>query len=661
MKVRYIVFVLVALCLFGHTEDASCQQNARIRKAIEEFNAGHYATAVTKLKNSYQSARPEERAELIFMVGLCYRRTNLPALAEQWFNLAISRGFQDPIVHLYLGDAKRMRENWAEAREEYTKFIERAPNDPRGQNGIRSIDFAIAAKEAESSYEVTNARFFNAPRLSDFGPVFASDDYSVVYFTSSRDAATGKDINSVTGEKFTDIFVSRQDRRGAWSQPVPIEGDVNTEFDEAVGSFSPDYQTMYFTRCQTHPNKSYGCQILAAQLVNGRWTRERVIEISHDTIIVAHPAISPDEMTLYFVSDMNGGQGGKDIWKVTRNNISDNWGRPVNLGSEINTSGDEMFPWVHPDGTLYFSSDGHIGLGGLDIFKAKEENGRWTVENMGAPINSASDDFGITFKAETEEGFFTTSRDNTSRNRSVDNIFAFSLPPLSLTLTGIVIDEKTQAPLSNTAVTVLTSDGITDEVQTSADGTFRLTLRPNIDYVFIARRDNYLNGRERESTRGIERNRTFNITIPLTSIAEPIEIPNIMYDFGRWELRPESMVFLDMLVQTLNDNPDITIEIGSHTDSRGSEELNLTLSQRRAQSVVDYLIEKGISSNRVSARGYGKSLPKVVDAQMATQHTFLRAGMALTDDYINSIVDPNEQEIAHGFNRRTDFRVIRTE
>ena len=656
MKIRNIVFGFMAFCLLLPFQGYS-QQSNRLRKAYEEFYAGHYSTAANMLRNAYSSAKREEQAEVLFKIGVCYRRTNSPALAEQWLSRALGRGYQDPIIHLYLGDAKRMREKWVEAREEYLKFRERAPNDRRAEDGIRSCDFAIAAMESGNGYEVVPMRFFNS-RQSDFVPVYGSDDYSVVYFTSSRDAATGKNINAVTGEKFTDIFISRQDRKGAWSQPVPIEGEVNTEYDEAIGSFSPDFQTMYFTRCRTHPNRAFGCQILTAQLVNGRWTRERVIDISHDTIVVAHPAISPDELTLYFVSDMPGGQGGKDIWMVTRNNLSsENWSRPENLGPAINTPGDEMFPWVHPDGTLYFASNGHVGLGGLDIFKAKDENGRWVVENMGYPINSPSDDFGITFQAETETGFFTSSRSNT--NRYVDNIMQFSLPPLSFNLIGLVIDDKTESPIPNATVTVLSSDGITDEMQTANDGTFRMTLRQNIDYAFIASRENYLNGRERESTRGFDRSRNFNITIPLTSVAQPIEIPNIFYDFARWELRPESMVSLDILVQTLVDNPQISIEIGSHTDSRGSEEVNQTLSQRRAQSVVDYLIQRGIASNRLRARGHGKSTPKVVDAQMAAQHTFLRSGMALTEEYINSLQSDDEQEIAHTFNRRTDFSVIR--
>jgi peptidoglycan-associated lipoprotein len=655
MKVRNIVFVLTAVCLLSPLR--SYGQNTRIRKAYEEFNAGYYSSAADMLRKAYSASKvKEEQADMLFKMGECYRLINEPKRAELWYDKAIKRGYQNPIVHLYLGEAKKMNQKYAEAKEEFTKYKEKAPGDRRGDDGVRSCDIALSSIENGTGYVVENMKFFNS-RQGDFSPAFASDDYSVVYFTSSRDAATGKNISAVTGEKFSDIFVSRQDRKLAWSQPVPIEGDVNTEFDEGMCSFTPDFRTMYFTRCRNSNNKAWGCQILSAQFVNNRWTNVKTIEIAADSVVIAHPAIAPDEMTLYFVSDMPGGQGGKDIWKVTRNGVSDNWGRPENLGPTINTPGDEVFPYVHPDGTLYFSSDGHIGLGGLDIFKAREEGGRWTVENMGYPINSWADDFGITFQAETEEGYFSSSR----TIRGDDDIYMFKLPPLSFTLRGIVRDEKTEQPLPDANVQVIGTDGTNIVIPTNNDGTFRHTLKPGTDYVFNASKQGYLNGKERETTKGLDRSKELPIVINLTSIARPIELPNILYDFNRWDLRPESMVALDGLVETLGDNPTITIELGSHTDSRGTNADNEILSQRRAQSVVDYLIEKGIAPDRLTAKGYGEEVPKVVDEIMATQYSFLRNGVTLTETYINSLPTRDEQEIAHQLNRRTEFRVLRTD
>ncbi len=656
MNIRTIVFVLSAVCLLAPVR--SYGQNAKIKKANEEFAAGHYSSAADMLRNAYKSAKgKEEQADVLFKIGECYRLINEPNRSESWYVKAVNKGYQNPVVHLHLGEAKKMNQKYAEAKEEFKKYKEKVPNDRRADDGIKSCDIALAWIESGNGYQVENMKFFNS-RQNDFSPAYASDDYSTVYFTSSRDAATGKSINAVTGEKFSDIFMSKVDRKGTWSQPVPIEGDVNTEFDEGMCSFTPDFQTMYFTRCKNSNNKAWGCQILSAHLVNGKWTKEKVIDIAGDSVVIAHPAIAPDELTLYFVSDMPGGQGGKDVWKVTRASTGDNWGAPQNLGAEINTSNDEMFPYVHSDGTLYFSSSGHIGLGGLDIFKVRDEDGNRKVENMGYPINSPADDFGITFKAETESGFFSSSR----TNKGDDDIFYFTLPPLAFNLIGVVKDEKTEKVLPEATVKVISSDGsITYELPTDKDGMFKVTLKANTDYVFIASKQGYLNGKERESTKGLDRSKDFNITILLTSIARPIEIPNIFYDFAKWDLRPESMVALDKLVETLNDNPNITIELSSHTDSRGTDADNQVLSQKRAQSVVDYLIEKGIAKNRLTAKGYGESQPKVVDEKLAAQYSFLRNGVTLTEDYINSLPTKDDQEIAHQINRRTEFRVLRTD
>ena len=654
MKIRNIVFILIAVFLLTPLQGYG--QNNKLKKAYEEFNAGHYSSASDMLRKAYNSAKNnEERADVLFKIGECYRLTNKPKSAEVWYKKAVGKGYPNPIIYLRLGDAKKMLEKYAEAKEEFKKYKEKAPGDRRGDDGIKSCDIALQSIESGNGYQVENMKPFNS-RKNDFSPAYASDDYSTVYFTSSRDAATGKNINAVTGEKFSDIFMSRVDRKNVWSQPVPIEGDVNTEFDEGMCSFTPDFKTMYFTRCRNSNNKAWGCQIVSAQLVNGKWTKEKVIEIAGDTAVIAHPAISPDELTLYFVSDMPGGQGGKDIWKVTRGGVNDNWGRPENLGASINTPGDEMFPYVHPDGTLYFSSNGHIGLGGLDIFKAREENGKWTVENMGYPINSPADDFGITFQAEEERGFFSSSRTQTGD----DDIYTFTLPPLSFTLTGLVIDEKTEQPLPAATVKILSIDGVI-EMPTNNDGTFKHNLKSGTDYVFTASKQGYLSGKERETTKGHDRNKNFTVTIPLTSIARPIEMRNINYDFARWDLLPESLVALDDLVEKLNDNPNITIELSSHTDSRGSDADNQILSQKRAQSVVDYLIEKGIAADRLTAKGYGKSAPKVVDEQLAAQHSFLRNGVTLTEAFINSLPSSDDQEIAHRYNRRTEFRVLRTD
>jgi peptidoglycan-associated lipoprotein len=388
------------------------------------------------------------------------------------------------------------------------------------------------------------------------------------------------------------------------------------------------------------------------------WSEPKNIGILPDSVVAAHPALSPDQLTLYFVSDISGGFGGKDIWKATRSAAGDAWSKPENLGPDVNTNGNELFPFLRSDGNLYFASDGLIGMGGLDIFRAVPQSDEsWVVTNMKAPINSSADDFGIAFENENERGIFSSTR----KGRGNDELYTFEFPPLKFNITGLVKDEKTGTPITGSTVLLIASDGNNLQAETGAGGDFRFALKPEVDYIFLAQKNGYLNGKEKETTKGQERSRDFMVTILLTAIDKPIELPNIFYDFNKWDLRPESMVSLDKLVETLNDNETVTIELMSHTDSRDTEEYNKDLSQKRAQSVVQYLIEKGIAPDRLSAKGYGESSPKVVDAAIVAQSPFLRSGAALTEAYINSLANDEQKEIAHQINRRTEFRVLRTD
>jgi peptidoglycan-associated lipoprotein len=328
------------------------------------------------------------------------------------------------------------------------------------------------------------------------------------------------------------------------------------------------------------------------------------------------------------------------------------------MGPDINTAGDELFPYMRNENTLYFSSDGLIGMGGLDIFKATAQpDGSWTVQNMRAPINSSADDFGIAFENENEKGIFSSTR----KGRGNDELYSFEFPPLKFNVTGLVKDEKTGTAIQGSTVQLIASDGSNLQAETGAGGDFKFALKPDVDYIFLASKRGYLNGKEKETTKGQEKSRDFMVTILLTAIDMPIELPNIFYDFNKWDLRPESMVSLDKLVETLTDNPNVTIELMSHTDSRDTEAYNQELSQKRAQSVVQYLIEKGIEPERLSAKGYGESSPKVVDTAISAQSPFLKTGATLSEQYINSLSGEEQKEIAHQINRRTEFRVLRTD
>lgn len=656
---RNITFIIIIITAVFNTLSVDAQKRRdREQRADAVFDAGGYYAAIDLYKNAYNKTRDRnKRNEIVFKIAECYRIIGEPRQAEIWYRKVINRDMQDPVIYLRYGEMLMMRENYAEAAEQFKRYKELVPDDPRGETGLRSCHLAVQWLESPTNYVIEEMRYFNS-RQRDFSPAFSEDDYNTVLFTSTRDAATGKATHTATGESFTDIFVVRQDRKGKWSLPVPVGGELSSESDDGTPSVSHDFSMLYFTRCPKGKNEKLGCQIFMSRKSGLDWSSPQKIKIADDSVVVAHPAISPDNLTLYFASDMPGGYGEKDIWKVKRENEGADWSEPVNLGEDINTPGDEMFPYVHPDGTLYFSSNGRIGLGGLDIYKAtQEETGRWMVENMKPPINSSADDFGIVFEHETERGYFSSNR----KGRGNDEIYSFHLPPLKFNINGIVRDEKTNRLIQGASVKSIGSDGLTVEAVTTAEGSFRFMLNPNADYVFIASMQGYLNGRERETTKGLEKSTDFNTVIYLSPVDQVIELPNIFYDFAKWDLRPESMVSLDKLVETLNDNPNITIELMSHTDSRGTEQDNIILSQRRAQSVVDYLISKGIAIDRLQAKGYGESSPKVVDDKTIQEYEFLKTGQVLTEDFINSLPTQEAREKAHQINRRTEFMVIRTD
>ncbi len=631
-------------------------QSRRLERAERAYNAGEYYEAIDLYREAYSAVSDRDlRTEIVFQIARCYMKVSDIRQTENWFRRAITRNFDNPEVYWYYGEALKMNEKYEEAIEQFKIFKELVPDDPRAETGIESSRLAMQWMENPTPYEITEVNFFNS-RESDYSPAFANGDYTLVYFTSSR---KGKENSrhGATGQYFANIYESRKDRQGRWSTPSLLD-NINSEFEEGTPSLNQSYTEMYFTSCKAVRRRNNGCQIYQTTRSGDRWGNPEVIDLAPDTLVAAHPAISPDELTLYFVSDMPGGIGGKDIWKVTRSSINSPWGTPVNLGPEINTAGDEVFPYVHPDGTLYFSSNGHPGMGGLDIFRAaRKEDGGWFVQNMGYPINSPADDFGIVFENDVERGFFSSNRGR----RSIDNIFSFYLPPLMFNVDGIVRDTDTEDILSGSTVKMVGSDGTITEVNTGDKGDFRFMLRPNVDYVFLASKDGYLTNKRGLTTRGVESSKDFSITIEIQSFEKPIELPNIFYDFARWDLRPESMVALDELVEILNDNPHITIELASHTDSRGGAAFNMELSQKRAQSVVDYLIENGISPERLVPVGYGKSRPRTIDERLESLYPFLPSGTVLTEDFIELLPTEEQKEAAHQINRRTEFEVLSTD
>jgi peptidoglycan-associated lipoprotein len=589
------------------------------------------------------------------MIGECYRLVNDPKNSETWYKLAVKSSYSKPEAQFWLAESIKKNGKYPQAIEEFKKYKQIAPSDSRADQAIRACELAVEWMRNPEAYKVEELKEI-VSKEADFSPAYGRDDFSLIYFTSSRDDAAGNKTHGATGQAFTDIFESRIDKKSKWSTPVPVEG-INSESEEGTPSFSSDYKELFFTRCEAGKREKKGCIIMSSKRTGDSWSEPKNTGILPDSVVAAHPSISPDGTELYFVSDISGGYGKKDIWKVTRTG-GGAWSKPVNLGPDINTPGDELFPYVRVDGTLYFASDGQIGMGGLDIFRARPQpDGSWTIQNLKPPINSFADDFGIAFEGETERGIFSSTR----KGRNNDELYLFELPPLKFNITGLVKDEKTGGPITSSRIELIASDGNSLQAETGTGGDFKFALKEDVDYIIVASKKGYLKGKDKETTKGQEKSRDFMVTILLTPIDNPVELPNILYDFGKWDLRPESMVSLDKLVETLNDNSNVTIELMSHTDSRDTEAYNQDLSQKRAQVVVQYLIEKGIEAERLSPKGYGESAPKTVDKLIATQNSFLKEGMVLSEQVINSLANEEQKEIAHQINRRTEFRVLRTD
>ncbi len=654
---KRLIFFFILLIIAG-MQDLPAQKR-KSERAYASYKAGEYYDAIDQFKDAYSKSKKADKAtrtELGFMVAECYRLTNDPKNAETWYRLAVKSSFSKPEAQYWLAESLKKDGKYQQAVEEFKKFKQIAQADSRADQEIRACELSLDWQRNPEAYKVDELKDLNS-KESDFSPAYGRDDFGIVYFTSAREDAMGSKTHGATGQSFTDIFESRLDKKGKWSTPVPVEG-LDSDSEDGTPCITANYKDIYFTRCEAGKREKKGCVIMNSKLNGDKWSEPKNIEILPDSLVAAHPALSSDGLTLYFVSDMAGGYGSKDIYVVTRSGEGDPWSKPRNLGPDINTSGDEVFPYVRSDGTLYFASDGHIGMGGLDIFKAKAQpDGSWIVANMKYPINSFADDFGIAFEDGNERGIFSSTR----KGRGNDDLYSFELPPMRFNVTGLVKDEKTGAPITGSVVQLIASDGSNLQAETGTSGDFKFALKQDVDYIFLASRRGYLNGKERETTKGQEKSRDYMVTILLTAIDKPIELPNIFYDFGKWDLRPESMVSLDKLVETLTDNPNVTIELMSHTDSRDTEEYNLDLSQKRAQSVVQYLIEKGIDPARLSPKGYGESSPKVVDTAIAAQNPFLKQGTALTEQYINSLATDEQKEVAHQINRRTEFRVLRTD
>lgn len=646
----YVLFLLIVSSLY------SCK-STKLSDAEEKQRIGEYYEAAAIYRKVYTKTSPKKRdlrGYIAYRMAECNRLINNTAKATSAYMNAIRYDYPDSTVYLRMGQMLQKTGRYPEAIKNYDIYMENDPSNLLAINGIQGCELAPGWKKNPTRYEVRRMDKFNS-RRGEFSPMLAGDKYDQLYFASSRSKDKDAKVSAITGQNNNNLFLVKQDEKGAWLAPVELEDEVNTEYDEGTPSFSPDGNTMYYTYCAQDPEGPRTAEIYISTRSSAKWGKGTRATIVKDSVTaLGHPSISPDGKYLYFVSDAVGGFGGKDIFRARV--AGNDFGPMENLGEEINTPGDEMFPYVRDSVTLYFASNGHPGMGGLDLFKATQDStGKWKVENLGAPINSMADDFGITFAGKEERGFFCSNRNDA---RGYDHIYSFERPTITIFIEGIVNDVD-EYPIEDATVRIVGKDGLNVKVPVKKDGTYRVELERDIRYVMMASARGYLNQNYELHTGPEEKNETYIVDFFLSPISKPVVIDNIFYDFDKATLRPESKKALDEMIKMLNDNPNVTIELGAHTDRKGTDQYNERLAQRRAQSVVDYLIAGGIEAARLEAKGYGESVPKTINKKMAKQFDFLKEGDVLTEEFILAL-PPEQQEIADQINRRTEFKVLRT-
>ena len=656
-KNLYLIMIgVVSMFLTG------CGADQALKKGDKFYAMGEYFDAANQYKKAYSQTPAKERqqrGQRALKMAECYRRINYTQKAIAAYNNAIRYKQTDSMTYLYLAQQLMKNAQYKEAEKQFQTALDSMGNNASTElrtlatTGLRSAQKAPEWKKEGSDYTIKRENLFNS-RRADYSPVLGGEDNDRLFFTSTRNQAKGDELSGITGTKNADIFYSQKDDKGKWQRPEVIDTELNTDWDEGACCLSPDGRTMYLTQCKTDPDYPRFATIVTSQRSDAAWSKATELKMTNDTLSTfAHPAVSPDGQWLYFVSDMPGGMGGYDIWRVrlTTNGV----GGVENVGAPINTAGDEKFPTFRPNGDLYFSSDGHEGMGGLDIYIAKPNSNGWRIEHPGFPLNSQGDDFGMTFEGMKNQGFFSSNRGD---GKGWDHIYSFYNPEIIQTVKGWVY-EQDGYELTQAVVYMVGNDGTNMKLSVKGDGSFTQEIKAGVDYVLLGTCKGFLNHQEHIKVGPVKKSEEYVLQFPLASITAPVLIDNIFYDFDKATLRPESASALDELVVLLKENPNVTIELSAHTDYKGSAEYNKRLSQRRAESVVKYLTEHGIENERLTPVGYGKEMPKMIRKKVAERYPFLKENDVLTEEYVKTLKE-DEQEQCNQLNRRTEFRVLRT-
>lgn len=675
---KRLLFTINIILLFVLAVNAQeFHKTKKTLKADIVYETNELLKALEIYKDAYSKAESkQEKAYIMFQRAQIQRMTLEYKKAASRYKSAIQKGYSDPIAIYYYATMLQTVMKYDEALVQYKIYSEKVPNDSLTEMGIKSCEVSSAWMKSPTRYQIENLKKINS-REGDFSATYGNAQGTEVVFTSGRKRDGFSKISKVTGDYYTSIFEVYQDRAKKWEEIKPLNDTINSKYDDGSPSFSSDYTSMFFTRCRTIKGVYLGCQIYEGKRKPGEFfMSSEYVPLVADSLSVGQPSISQDGKTLYFASDMPGGIGGRDIWKVERESAGGTFGEPINMGPTINTVGNELYPNIRENGMLYFASDYHPGMGGLDIFRAIPKGDAWVIYNMKFPINSSADDFAITFKSESEDGMFTSSRKITEipngeedpivvKSRGKDDIYAFVLPVMEFSLTGIISDVSTEDFINEAVVEVYGDDGSEMTIKTGSEGRFKYMLKKDVDYIYLIKKEGYLHGKGKVSTMDLDDSKHFKQDIKIAEIGAPIELRNTFYEFGKWALTEDSKTELGALVTILNENPNITIELGAHTDMIGDPASNITLSQKRAQSVVDFLITNDINADRLTAKGYGETAPQTISEKAAVGTPF-KVGDVLSPDFVESLTAEDDektkelQEKANQINRRTEFKVLST-
>jgi len=711
MNKRHI-FTLILVSLISFT--AFAQKQSKTEKADESFYAKQYTIAIDLYKKAYADVKlnRQERDRILFQESECYRlMDNKPQAMKVYERLITAKYYEtQPRIFLYLADMQRFNSQWDEAETNYKEYLKLVPNDELAKRRLNSIALAKEWINNPKKYDIKNEKNVNT-EWNDWSPQFiSSDNTDQLMFTSSRSLDKNSMRDVWTGEYLSNIFTTQKLKTGELSEATLFnEVAINTDDandGELVITQSGKQKNYYFSRCNIMKNKELNCAIYSRPIEEAKKSKSKKVSTSANKTTVnkgkkdtkddknsaansqfvkldlgdtiynyLHPAVSSDELTIYFSSNKPGGVGDYDLWKATRASVNEPFSNVTNLGKFINTEGKEEFPVLRGDNRLYFSSDGLEGMGGFDLFYTEQQGGEWSDPvNMGYPINSPYDEVGIIFNKKTEgtiadeeSGYFSSNRKG---GIGGDDIYSFIKNPLSFTLKGRVKDDASMQPVEGAKIKLIGSDNTQVEVRTDRKGDYAFDakqIKYNVNYTIQVAQVDYMNNEEKESTVGLKTSKDFilNFTLkPMTK--EPIVLPEIRYDLGKWDLKDEYQDSLSDLLVVLVNNPSFVIELGSHTDTRPFPKItNDTLSQHRAESVVDFLFARGIDRGRMVAHGYGDRIPRTLTHNTESHYNgkiyMFPKGVTLTDEYINKLKTKNEKEAAHQLNRRTEFRILRTD